>query len=344
MSDDYAEITIARVGRMRAMAKPMPRWFSANQTASFAALRRFWRNAPPSTMYHYTSTAGLISIISNNEVWLSEATYLNDRHEIEHGRRLACGRLEAKIASETSFEVRGMLERARSRFENWSDPEVYVACFSFGGDDLTQWRSYGGPDGPVAIEFEHGPMMFGYTADGALDQVLYDAVDQHWVFDNVLGAFADAYRQDVRDPIAFERRGPPLSREEEDDIVATSLYHALWRHIVSCKDPAFVAEREVRFIYTAHDLRQGATSWVPEHPTPRFRERGGRVIPYLTSRNLDFQNMDRTGETPKLPIRSVRIGPVSEASVIRRGLRRLLDAHGHQDVTITESAAPYRSR
>lgn len=344
MSDDYAEALIAQMRRFGDMAKPMPRWFKAKQAASFAMLRRFWRTAPPPTVFHYTSTAGLISIVSNNELWLSEATFLNDRREIEHGRRLACGRLEAQIAKEVSPEVRAMLERARSRFADWSDPEVYVACFSFEGDDLTQWRAYGGIDGPVAIEFEHSPMMFGYTAEGVLDRVLYDTSDQQWVFDNMLAAFADAYREDVRDPIAFERKGPPLSRDEEDDIVATSLYHALWQHIVTCKDPAFIAEREVRFIYTAHDFRQSSMSWVPEHPAPRFRERGGRVIPYLTSKNLDFQNLDRVGETPKLPIRSVRIGPVAEPSVIERGVRRLLDVHGHGAAQITGSTAPYRSR
>lgn len=344
MSDDYAEKIIAQMTRFDRQAKPMPRWFMAQREASFALLRRFSRAAPPPTIHHYTSSAALISIVSNNELWLSEATYLNDRHEIELGRRLACGRVKAKIGEGGSPEVQSMLERTLANFERWTDPQVYVACFSFEGDDLTQWRAYGGADAPVVIELKHGPLMFGYTSEGLLDRVMYDADDQQWVFDKLLAAYADAYRDDVRDPVSIERCGPPLTRDEEDEIVAGSLYHALWRHIVTCKDPAFVAEREVRFIYTAHDYSQNSTSWYPEHPVPRFREHAGRVIPYLSSKDLEFSNMKRAGEIAKLPIRSVRIGPTAEPALIARGIRRLLDTHGHEDALVSVSTSPFRPR
>lgn len=346
MSDDYAEKIIAEMTRLDGQAKPMPRWFRAKRAASFAMLRRFHRTAPPSLIYHYTSSAALISIVANNELWLSEATYLNDRHEIELGRRLACDCVKARIAAEPSAEVRAMFELTLSYFDSRADPQVYVACFSFEGDDLTQWRAYGGTDAPVAIELEHSPLMFGYTSEGVLDRVIYNAEDQRWVFDRLLTAYGDAYRDDIRDPIPVERRGPPLTVEEENEIVAGSLYHALWHYIVTCKDPAFASEREVRFIYTAHDYSQdgGSRSWYPEHPAPRFRERAGRVIPYLTSSNLEFSNMDRIREAERLPIRSVRIGPTAEPALIQRGIRRLLDTHGHQDTTVTISTSPFRPR
>lgn len=344
MSYNYAEKIIAQMTRLDGRASPMPRWFRAKREASFAMLRRFYRTAPPSLMYHYTSSAALISIIANNELWLSEATYLNDRHEIELGRRLASDLVRARVAVEPSPDVRAMLELALSYFDSRSDPQVYVACFSLEGDDLTQWRAYGGSNAPVAIELEHSSLMFGYTSEGLLDRVLYDADDQRWVFDQLLATYADAYREDIRDPVPVERRGAPMTIDEESRIVAGSLYHALWHYIVTCKDPAFASEREVRFIYTAHDHSQdgGSRSWYPEHPAPRFRERAGRVIPYLTSGNLEFSNMDRISEAEKLPIRSVLIGPTAEPALIQRGIRRLLDNHGHQDATVTVSTSPFR--
>jgi hypothetical protein len=345
MRDDYAEKIIAQMMRFDGEAGPMPRWFRAKREASFAMLRRFYRKAPPQMIYHYTSSAALISIVSNNELWLSEATYLNDRHEIELGRRLACARISERIAAEPSPDVRTMMELALSYFDSRADPQVYVACFSFEGDDLTQWRAYGGNDAPIAIELEHSPLMFGYTSEGVLDRVMYDEDDQLWVFDQLLNAYADAYREDVRDPIPQKRNGLPLTVAEESEMVAGSLYHALWHYIVTCKDPAFASEREVRFIYTAHDYSQGSRrSWHPEHPTPRFRERSGRVIPYLSSKNLDFANMDRIGKAEKLPIRSVRIGPTAEPPLIERGIRRLLDTHGHLDANVSVSSSPYRPR
>lgn len=344
MSNDHAEEITTEMKRFDGQVSPMPRWFGARREASFAMLRRFHRTAPPSLIYHYTSSAALISIVANNELWLSEATYLNDRHEIELGRRLARGCVKESIVGEPSAEVRAMLELALSHFDRRADPQVYVVCFSFEGDDLTQWRAYGGSKAPVAIEFEHSPLMFGYTSEGLLERVMYDSEDQLWTFGRLLTAYAEAYREDIRDPIPIERRGPPLTVEEESEIVARSLYHALWHYIVTCKDPAFASEREVRFIYTAHDFSQDESSgsWYPEHPTPHFRERAGRVIPYLKSSNLEFSNMRRVREVGKLPIRSVRIGPTAEPALIQRGIRRLLDTHGHQDATVTLSVSPFR--
>lgn len=344
MSDDYPEKIIAQATRFDSQAKPMPRWLRAKREASFALLRRFYRTAPPETIHHYTTSAALVSIVQNNELWLSEATFLNDRHEIEFGRQLACSRIGASIAVEGSPEVRAMLERTLVNFESRTDPQVYVACFSFEGDDLTQWRAYGASDAPIAIELEHGPLMFGYTSEGFLERVLYDPHDQQWAFDAVLTAFSDAYRDDVRNPIPFKRRGPPLTRDEENEIVAESLYHDLWRQIVTCKDPAFLAEREVRFVYTAHDFSQSGKSWYPEHPVPRFRERAGRIIPYLSSKDLEFQNMERIGEIPTLPIRAVRIGPTAEPALVVRGIRNLLDTHGHGDAQVSVSTLPFRPR
>src|SRR4051794_21691724 len=97
MSDDYAEKIIAEMTRFDGQANPIPRWMRAKREASFTMLRHFYPKAPPPTFHHYTSSAALISIIANNAIWLSDATFLNDRHEIEVGRRLACSRVAARI-------------------------------------------------------------------------------------------------------------------------------------------------------------------------------------------------------------------------------------------------------
>ncbi len=331
------------------VATPMPRWLQAKREASFAFLRRFQRTPPPSKIHHYTSSAALISIVENNEMWLSEATYLNDREEIELGRRLACERIKSHIEAEASAEVRAPLEQALSYFESRSDPQVYVVCFSFESDDLSQWRGYGGTEAPIAIELEYGTQMFGYTSEGTLEQVMYELEDQIWAFDNLIATYADAYRKDLASPIPFERHGPPLTASEEAEIISRSLYYALWNYIVRCKNSAFRSEREVRFIYSAHDYSQDLSSqlWHPEHPTPRFRERAGRVIPFLTSKNLDFENLpssitNRASDIVKLPISSVMIGPTAEPVLIQRAVRRLLDTHGHHDATVTLSSSPFR--
>lgn len=321
----------------------LPRWFRAGRTASLAVVARFHPTPAPRTLYHYTSTAALISIVRNNELWLSDATFLNDRVEIQHGRAIACEGLREAVSWEGDQEAKAMMQAALQMFESEPDPAVYVACFSLEGDDLAQWRGYGQGDAPIAIELEHGPLMFGYASEGLLQQVRYETEEQAWTFDRYLRAYWDAYTEDVRDPKPSPRP-EPMPFEEERALCAGKLYHDLWRHIVACKDPTFRSEREVRFTYTAHDFSRGARDWYPEHPTPMFRERAGRVIPYLSSKNLDFRNMPRVSEVPPLPIRSIRIGPAEDQATIARGVRRLLDTHGHEGVEITTSSSPYRPR
>lgn len=321
----------------------LPRWFGAGRTASLAIVGRFHAEPPPRTLFHYTSTAALISIVRNNELWLSDATSLNDRVEIEHGLAIARERLQAATAWDGHPEAQEMIRATLRTFDTEPSPAVYVACFSFDGDDLAQWRGYGQGDAPIAIEIEHGPLMFGYTSEGLLQQVRYELEEQAWTFDEILRAYWYAYSEDLRDPKPSPRPDP-IPLEEERSLCAGKLYHDLWRYIVACKDPAFRSEREVRFVYTAHDFSRGGRDWYPEHPEPMFRERAGRIIPFLSSKNLDFRNMPRVSDVLPLPIRSIRVGPTNDQMLIVRGVRRLLDAHGHEEVDVTTSSSPFRPR
>ena len=40
-------------------------------------------------LFHYTDLGALASIIRNNDLWLSDARYSNDEHEMTHGYELA---------------------------------------------------------------------------------------------------------------------------------------------------------------------------------------------------------------------------------------------------------------
>lgn len=323
-------------------ADTLPRWFGAGRSASLAVAGRFHPKPPQPTVFHYTSTDALISIVRNNELWLSDATFLNDRVEIEHGRSIANKRLQVATNRAGQTKVQAMMRTALDLLNTEPDPIVYVACFSLEADDLPQWRAYG-QGAPIAIELEHHPLMFGYTSEGLLQYVRYEQEEQIWTFDQVLDAYWNAYADDVRDPKPSPRL-EPIPVEEERAICAGKLRHDLWRYIVACKSPAFRSEREVRFAYTAHEFSRGGRDWYPKHPVPLFRTNGGRVIPYLSSMNLDFQNLGETSEVPLLPIRSVRIGPADDQALIAKGVRRLLDAHRHAGVKITLSDSPLRTR
>ena len=321
----------------------MPRWFNASREASLAFVEKFCSASRPTSLFHYTSTSALISIVRNNELWLSDATFLNDKAEIEHGRNLACTRLDSAICVEKSAEVKMMLELVVAKFKSRPDPNVYVACFSMDGDDLTQWRGYGQGGGSIAIEFEYGPLMFGYYSEGMLQQVIYNTDDQIWIFDMVILEYSKAYENDILDPRPVVRK-EPMSQEDEREICAGKMYYNLWSYIAACKHQAFQSEREVRFTYTAHDYSLDKGDWYPQHPDPMFRESVGRIIPYLSSKGLNFKNMNSNEEAPKLPIRTIRIGPTEDPELIKRGIKHLLNANNYEAVEITTSGSPFRPR
>ena len=309
----------------------LPRFFDVNRELNPVFAKRLYNKTYPKTFFHYTTPDALIAILEGEEMWLSEATYLNDRNEIRHGEAIAIARLQSAIDAQTEDEPRTMLLAVADLFQSKKPPAVYVACFSWDGDSLGQWRGYA--HGGVAIEVEHSPLMFGYTSEGTYSEVRYDRPEEQWIFDELITAYARAFAEDVRDPRLVKRRGPPLTVEEERAICASKLYHDLWRHVVVFKSDAFQSEREVRFVYTAHDFSNNE-KWYPVHQKPRFRVKDGRIIPYLTSRMLNFANMDTVREAPPLPIRSVVIGPREDQAVLERGIRSLLDVTGHGEAII----------
>ena len=319
----------------------LPRWFRAGNFANEAIYKRFRGGQRPSAMFHYTTASALLPIVQNNEIWLSDATFLNDRTEVDHGHNCVLARLDHAIADAADNAVSSMLSQTRLALQEKPKPPVYVACFSWEGDDLSQWRGYGRGGAPVCIEFEYSPLMFGST-DGRFADVRYLSDEQEWLFDQLIDAYAVAFAEDLRNPRPTQR-DRPLTLGEEAAICSGKLYHDLWSYVVACKTHAFHSEREVRFVYIAHDFsRPDDDHWAPTHPSPMFRESGGRVIPYLSSAKLDFQEFQGDRETPRLPIASVRIGPIEDQELLRRGVRKLLDENGFGKAEALLSEIPFR--
>ncbi|MBT9589611.1 MAG: DUF2971 domain-containing protein [Thiobacillus sp.] len=80
-------------------------------------------------LYHYTSIAGLNSIISSGKVWASDCRYLNDRQELEHA-------LDEAFNSHNFSRHHCVFSLSRS-------PQV-----------LSQWRAYGDDGRGAAIGFD----------------------------------------------------------------------------------------------------------------------------------------------------------------------------------------------
>jgi hypothetical protein len=104
---------------------------------------------PTVALYHYTTGSGLIEIIKSGELWSTQLSCLNDATEllypIELLRQKAHHRLSAPTTPRLEFLLKAIVAGLAA-------PQVategrFVACFSEDGDDLSQWRGYGGGRG-----------------------------------------------------------------------------------------------------------------------------------------------------------------------------------------------------
>lgn len=324
------------------VSRRMPRWFAANRNASEKIVEALNETRyAGAVLYHYTDVSALQSIITKGEFWLHDATFMNDRTEIEHGVDLAIEALRNAKSDASNDDLSDFLQIVLSHFRSRKRPSSFVCCFSLNGDDLNQWSGYGRLGKGVAIALESGPLMFGYSSESLLMPVYYSSNDKRFVLQSIISSFLSALREDLRNPIPDVPTNTPT---EEVSNCADSLYHALWRYIIAFKDDAFSSEKEIRFVYLAHDFAAMGMDYAPKHAKPLFRAKGNIIVPYLTSRMLDFGSLKwpTNREHPPLPILKIVVGPRTEAELLGRGLRQLLDVYGHAKAEIIYSAIPFR--
>jgi hypothetical protein len=110
-------------------------------------------SSPPDRVYHYTNSNALIRILEDDELWATNAVFMNDQNEILHAAdilRKACD----SVASDPDFagedpadllKSTTAIRRVLNRLHDYV--EAYVTCFCADGDLLSQWRGYGEGDG-----------------------------------------------------------------------------------------------------------------------------------------------------------------------------------------------------
>ena len=102
------------------------------------------------TVYHYTSTRVLDSLLTKGTMWASNIFYLNDNIEYKAG-------IDALRKSfqrcQPTLNIIEKLEEDNGH--NW--PSVFTVSFSNAPDELQQWVTYGKESG-VSIEFDIDPL------------------------------------------------------------------------------------------------------------------------------------------------------------------------------------------
>lgn len=142
---------------------------------------------PPSVIYHYCTAETMLSILSNNCLWLSDSTKTNDQTEINwllDNISQVFDEVLLKYKSEFDenilLKVKGVVEQILNRvilykIPNAQQKKKFLTCFSENGDLLSQWRAYGNNGCGISIGFDgHYFDMFRNGGQYEFAKVIYD--------------------------------------------------------------------------------------------------------------------------------------------------------------------------
>jgi hypothetical protein len=288
-------------------------------------VRRSNRQRRPRLIYHYTNNAGLMGIVEKGELWLTNAAFLNDPRELEHGVEPALRRIEA-ASREGRQELAWFVEPlGRSLRENLSEiAHCFICSFSREHDDLGQWRGYGDTGKGYAIGFEAKTLEAAFNArPGGHSQSFpleYSEIAlrriQAEIAALVLPLVAAPRGRRLPNRVIGRYMGRLAAALAENVILAAILF----------KHAAYENEREIRF------LEIHAIDGVAD---VRHRSRGYKRVPFTV--------FDWRRAAPKA-LKKIIIGPGGDLDRCRQFAEECLRAGGFRirDGMIGKSAIPYR--
>jgi len=191
------------------------------------------------TLYHYTSGAGLIGIFESDSIWATQIHYLNDSEEFRHAIGQVRDYMEVlwERGDRRTRSVCSAIFGSLLRLEKLA---LYVACFSEEGDSLSQWRGYCPPGFGYNISFNSSELTNLARQQGFnLRKCIYTPESQR----SVVKKWAD---ETVSSLLAKNLSETDLEAHCEE------AWPAYWNDFINfapyMKNPAFSDEREWRLV------------------------------------------------------------------------------------------------
>ena len=275
-----------------------------------------------SRFVHYTSATVAVSVINNGQMWMRNATTMNDFSEVDYGLGLLVRAYNGEVGKHFKAAIEHVFPGVNAKFEKTFNAmqtslrwDTYLTCFSRHRDNeddigrLSMWRAYGGENG-VAIVINADVFALRSNALGAYaSPVLY--ADQS-SFDHWFNQVAENIRQEAQS----------LKALGEENFL-TQLLNLCRFGVLCTKHPGFAEEEEWRVIYS---LKQPGTKLVRDVELVR----GTPQIVY----KLPLKDHPAEGlvglEIPKL-LNRIIIGPTENAFATYEALVELLSKAGVAD-------------
>ncbi len=272
------------------------------------------------TLFHYTTAAGLLGILSSSAFWATDLRFLNDAQEAVYAHELFVDAVRS--ADNPALQAGHFLHHIAEEFgedfarykqlvaEELNSPNfaVYVTCFCESGDLLSQWRAYGSDHG-YAIEVKTDAL------NTAVQQIAGSAADMISLMQVRYGrdAAADVVSAAMRDMSEDTNLG-------HLGVHAHLMALRLTAMLAGVKHPGFQEEREWRVV----------AAFEYEGPKLKFRSTPMAIVPYI--------------EVPlsKDAIVTIRVGPGRHVDVREAGVRGLLRTVGCE-APVLHSEVPLRT-
>lgn len=203
-------------------------------------------------LVHYTTAEVAYKILKHRQIWMRNASVMNDFSELDHG--LACirtaltgeqgGRMRVLLNAIHDDLFDRLLEKfAAVGFSRSVRSETYLTCLSEHKDTedslgrLSMWRAYGGSSG-VALLFPYG-------------SILTSPLDHHVHSSKVIYSSVAGYADELSKMIdGLEREKAAIDRCTADEVLQ-AVWVALSTATLSIKHQGFEEEQEWRVVYTA---------------------------------------------------------------------------------------------
>jgi hypothetical protein len=277
---------------------------------------------PSGPLYHYTTGNGLIEIIKSGELWATQVACLNDSSELLYPIELLVSKVCAKSKSPISLEEGFLLKQIE---KGLSAPTIdtegrFIACFSEDGDDLSQWRAYGGGEGGYAIEFDSLHLRQSQPSTTILGKVEYREQQQNIFLDDVLAHCIAFFFAGVS-----KKRAPSIEEWAAEFLQYFANLVMVFAPFL--KHPRFAGEREWRLVYHLQD---------EAIPRKRYLQRSSMMTQHVPLR-LKMRDEDH----PCLPLTGIVVGPSRHKEISKISVNDLLRTHGYSPCArLTE--IPYR--
>lgn len=272
------------------------------------------------TLYHYTNTAGLMGMIKNSEIWITERNFMNDISE--------------KITADIFFNDLGITPP--SSFES------YIFSLSTHKNKSNQWSTYGNNDG-YCIEFKTDELL-SYLNDEFPGSFIS-------IFGCVI--YDDKLKEQIKGKLKR------LVKKYGYINVKQLAYNSLLVHSL-IKDSSWEFEGEVRYIvHNINNKALNELDFTMEKSfrekngliTPYIsmsRAQKGFIIsePFqkYTQNEITYDQMKNihSNSKRKLPISKIYIGPKVHDPIAISGLELFLEHHGYENVDVKLTKGKHR--